>query len=57
MLPEIFQSRLLSDKVKPEFWGSILVVLTNPPCNTYAKADIWTPPRVRIMDPPFEEEK
>lgn len=57
MLPEIFQSRLLSDKVKPEFWGSILVILTNPPCNTYAKADIWTPPQVRIMDPPFEEEK
>lgn len=57
MLPEILQSRLLSDKVKPEFGGNILVVLTNPPCNTYAKADIWTPPQVRIMDPPFEEEK
>lgn len=56
MLPEILQSCLLSDRVKPEFGGSILV-LTNPPCNTYAKADIWTPPQVRIMDLPFKEEK
>ena len=56
MLPEILQSCLLSDRVKPEFGGSTLV-LTNPPCNTYTKADIWTPPQVRIMDLPFKEEK
>lgn len=58
MLPEILQSCLLSDRVKPEFGGGgRILVLTNPPCNTYAKADIWTPPQVRIMDLPFKEEK
>lgn len=40
MLPEILQSRLLSNRVKLEFWGSTLAVLTDPPRNTYAKADI-----------------